>query len=125
MNTEDNSHCCRRAAYALALLGAILIVVVLVWALRRYTQPAPLNVARATERAQALRELRAAETESLDHAGWIDPTKDLVRLPIETAMKLTEEQWKNPALARSNLIQRVEKATYVPPPAPAKPSAFE
>jgi hypothetical protein len=40
-------------------------------------------------------------------------------------MKLALRDWQNPAAARSNLIARVEKATAVPPPAPAKPSQFE
>jgi hypothetical protein len=48
-----------------------------------------------------------------------------VRLPIAEAMKLALRDWQNPAAARSNLIARVEKATAVPPAAPAKPSAFE
>jgi hypothetical protein len=46
-------------------------------------------------------------------------------LPIENAMQLAEREWQNPSAARSNLISRVEKATFVPPPPPAKPSAFE
>jgi hypothetical protein len=40
-------------------------------------------------------------------------------------MKLAGREWQNPAQARSNLIARVEKANYVPPKAPEKPSAFE
>jgi hypothetical protein len=48
-----------------------------------------------------------------------------VRLPINEAMKLALREWQNPAAARSNLIARVEKATAVPPAAPAKPSPFE
>lgn len=112
-------------AYVVAIAGAFLIVAALVWAMRHYTQPPPLNENRAAERAKALMEIRAGETDALEHAGWIDPTKGLVRLRIEDAMQLAERQWKNPAAARSNLIERVEKATYVPPPPPARPSAFE
>jgi hypothetical protein len=41
-------------------------------------------------------------------------------------MKLAEKEWRNPALARSNLIARVDKANPPPPPPPPPPkSAFE
>jgi hypothetical protein len=114
-------------AYIVALLGTFLIVAGLVWAMRHYTQAPPLAEDRAVVRAKALAELRAAEAEALEHPGWIDPAKGLVRLPIEEAMRLVEREWgRDPAAARSNLIARVEKANPPPPPAaPAKPSPFE
>src|SRR5262245_38164956 len=113
-------------AYLVAILGAFLIVGALVWAMIRYTRPAPLDNNRAAERAKALQEIRAAEAEALHNTGWVDPTKGLVRLRVEDAMNLVERDWKNPAAARSNLISRVEKAYPPPPPAaPAKPSPFE
>jgi len=113
-------------AYVIGILGSFLIVAALVWAMQRYTQPAPLGEVRAAERAKALGELRAAETEALQHPGWVDQTKGIVRLPIEEAMRLVEREWgQNPAAARSNLIARVEKANVAPPKAPEKPSQFE
>lgn len=112
--------------YAVAILGAFLIVAALVQAMVHYTQPVSLNAARAAERAKALAELRAAETEALRTPAWVDQPKGFVRLPIEDAMKLVERDWgQNPAAARSNLIDRVEKATALPPRAPEKPSQFE
>lgn len=113
-----------RWPYVVAILGAFLIVGFLVWVMYEYTQPAPLGQSRAAERAKALAELRAYEAEQLNNAGWIDPGKGLVRLRIEDAMKIVEQQWgKDPAAARSNLISRVEAANP-PPPKPA-PSVFE
>jgi len=112
-------------AYFFAILGAFLIVAALVFAMRHYLITPPLNANRAAERAAALKELRAAEADSLNNVGWIDQGKGIVRLPIANAMQLAEREWQNPAAARSNLIARVEKATYVPPPPPPKPSAFE
>lgn len=113
-------------AYVLAALGAFLIVAALVWAMHRYTQPPPLGENRAEVRAKALAELRAAEADALEHAGWVDQPKGIVRLPIEQAIKIVERDWgQNPVAARSNLITRVEKATAVPPKAPEKPSQFE
>jgi hypothetical protein len=110
-------------AWVIGVAGSFLIVAALVWVMQRYTQPAALNAERAAERAKALGELRAAETEALQHAGWMDQAKGIVRLPIEEAMQLVERDWgQNPAAARSNLIARVEKATAAPP---QKPSQFE
>lgn len=110
----------------IAVLGSFLIVAGLVWAMKHYTQPAPLGEDRAAVRAKALAELRAAETEALTTTGWVDPTKGIVRLRIEDAMKWVEQEWsRDPAAARSNLISRVEKATALPPKVPEKPSQFE
>ena len=111
-------------AYVVGILGAFLIVAALVWVMHDYTQPAALGQNRIAERSKALVELRAYEAEQLNNAGWVDPTKGLVRLRIEDAMKIVEQEWgRNPAAARSNLIARVEAANP-PPPKPA-PSVFE
>lgn len=110
----------------LAVVGACSVFLALVGQLKKHTlPPPPVDAARRAERAKALAELRAAEAEALQNPAWIDQAKGLVRLPIEVALQLTEREWQNPAQARSNLIARVEKATFVPPPPPAKPSEFE
>jgi hypothetical protein len=112
-------------ASLIALLGAFLIVAALVWAMHRYTQPPPLGEDRVAVRKKALAELRAAEADELGSYGWVDQTKGVVRLPVAEAMKMALREWQNPPAARSNLIARVEKATAVPPPPPAKPNPFE
>jgi uncharacterized protein YdaU (DUF1376 family) len=120
--TPERSFC----AYIVAALGSFLIVAALVWAMHRYTQPPPLGADRAATRAEALGKLRAEEADALEHAGWVDQTKGIVRLPIEEAVKMVERDWgQNPSAARSNLIARVEKATAPPPKVPEKPSQFE
>lgn len=112
-------------AYLIGILGSFLIVAALVWAMQRYTQPSPLGEDRVALRKKALADLRATEASELTSYGWVDQGKGVVRLPIAEAMKLALRDWQNPAAARSNLVARVEKATAVPAPAPAKPSAFE
>jgi hypothetical protein len=112
-------------AYLVAIVGSFLIVAALVWAMQRYTQPPPLGEGRVALRKKALTELRAAEANELGSYGWVDQAKGVVRLPIAEAMKLALREWQNPTAARSNLFARVEKATAVPPAAPAKPSPFE
>ena len=113
-------------AYVAGIIGSFLIVAALVWVMRHYTRPASLDEDRVAVRTKALAELRATEAEALSTPAWIDQSKGLVRLPIQDAMKLVEQEWgQNPAAARSNLISRVEKATFTPPPPPPKPSAYE
>jgi hypothetical protein len=90
----------------------------------KWSVPIPaIDADRAAIRSKALAEIRAAEAQALNQAGWIDQSRGLMRLPIEVAMQITEREWQNPAAARSNLMVRFEKA--VPPAAPAQPSAFE
>lgn len=112
--------------YTVAVIGAFLIVAALVGAMRRYIQPPPLDQERAAVRAKALAELRATEHDALTKAGWIDQGKGIVRLPIDDAMRMVAQDWgQNPSAARSNLIERVVKATAPPPKAPEKKSEFE
>jgi hypothetical protein len=107
----------------IGIVGALLIVLILIWAMRSYMQPPPLNQNRAAERAKALADLRGLEHEEQTTAAWIDQPKGIVRLPLEDAMKIVEREWRNPPAARSNLLARVQKA--YPPPAPPPPSPFE
>lgn len=112
-------------AYVVAGVGAFLIVAVLVWQTRKLVQPPPLGEDRVAVRYQNLAEVRGADAKALTTVGWVDQAKGVVRLPIEEALKFAEREWQNPAQARSNLIARVEKATFVPPKAPEKPSQYE
>jgi hypothetical protein len=123
-NQEEK--CCSGAwSYTLAALGALLIVGALVWAMKHFTTPPDLTAARAAERSRNLAELHAAEVQAQETYGWVDQTKGIVRLPVNRAMELTVAEWQSPAQARAALNERVEKATFVPPPPPAKPSEFE
>ncbi len=126
-NTPAEKNCsCGLCAYVVAILGSFLIVAGLVWIMMHFTRPPALGEERADFRRKALAEIRQANAEALNNYGWQDAAKGIVRLPIAEAMKIVETQWgANPAAARSNLIARVEKATYVPPPPPPKPSSFE
>ena len=127
MNTgHSNYEKVRITAYAAGLLGAFLIMALLVAAMRHYTRPAPVGGNRAEERYKNLQELRAANAKILEGYDWQDQAKGAVRLPIERAMELVLQEWRNPAAARSNLDARVDKF-FPPPPPPAapKPSEFE
>ena len=108
-------------AFLIACLLFAEIVAKVEWSV-----PVPaIDADRAAVRARALAETRAGEAQALSQPGWLDENRDLVRLPIDVAMQITEREWQNPAAARSNLMARVEKATAPAPPAPAKPNPFE
>lgn len=132
MNPDpESTSCCSdecrtKCIYFAAILGALLIVLALDRAMIHYTAPAASKApARAKERADKLAEVRKESAEALGSYGWQDKTKGLVRLPVDRAMELTLQRYKNPAVSRSNLIERVEKATALPPKPPEKPSPFE
>ena len=106
------------------VIASLLFAAILV-AVRFSTVVPAVDASRAAVRVKALADIRAAEAQALDHPGWIDENRGLVRLPIDVALQITEREWQHPAAARSNLAARVEKATAPAPSAPAKPSAFE
>jgi hypothetical protein len=115
----------QRATSLVGILGAFLILGVLVFAMKSYIKPAPINQARIEERKKALVEIRAEADKALNNYDVLDPGKGLVRLRIERAMELTLEDYKNPGAARSNLIARAEKASAAPPKPPEAPGKFE
>jgi hypothetical protein len=129
MNSETkSSHSCgAKAAYAIAILGAILIIVFINHQLKQYTRPPAIDEGRAEERAKALAEIRNSEADALNNTGWMDPTKGVVRLRIDDAMNLMVQTWgTNAAAGRSDLLKRVAKANPPPAPLPPQPkSAFE
>jgi hypothetical protein len=122
MNPTPSS---QKTASLVGILGAFLVIGVLVYAMKYYTRPAPLNQARVEERKKALGEIRDADAKALTSYEMLDAGKGIVRLKIDRAMALTLEEYKNPAAARSNLIARADKAAAAPPKAPEQPSVFE
>jgi hypothetical protein len=104
----------------LGIVGTFLLMAVLVWAMYAFTRPASLDAERAEERRQFLSEAQQADAAALNDYAWQDQTKGLVRLPIERALELTAQEWRDPAAARANLMARIEAAT-APPPEPENP----
>ena len=124
-NNNDESRCCSRSAYALAVFGSLLVVAGLVWAMKHYTTPPALGAARAAERSKSLADIHAVEAVELGSYGWVDQTKGQDRLTVDRAMELTVAAAQDPASARKDLNERVEKAFYVPPKAPEKQGDLE
>lgn len=123
MNENQNTLDVNRAsAAAIGFLAASLIFIVLV-VIANFSRNVPaIDAARGNAISSALYQIRTNEVTSLNNAGWIDQNRGVVRLPIETAMQIAAQEWRNPAAGRTNLIARAQKATA---PVPAKPSQFE
>ena len=115
----------RASGAAIGLILVSVIFAMLAVALKLFVSVPALDADRAAVLAKALAEIRATENASLNNAGWIDQSRGIVRLPIETAVQLAARAWQNPASARADLTARAEKAAAPAPKAPEKPSAFE
>ncbi len=106
------------------LVASLLFAAFALWL--KCASPAPaIDADRAAERAKDLADIRATEAQALDHPGWIDQSRGVVRLPIAVALQMAAQAWQNPAQARADLIAREAKATGPAPVAPAKPNLFE
>jgi len=115
----------RASSAATGFIIASLIFIVLVIAVKFSVHVPAIDADRNAARAKALAEIRATEEKSLANPGWIDQSRGIVHLPIETAMQVTLQVWQNPAKARAELISRQEKASAPAPASPAKPNPFE
>jgi hypothetical protein len=114
--TPPNPNGPRVAANLVGILGTFFIVAALIWAMYHYTQAPAVEEAHWAERHKNLADLAAQNRELLSTPAWIDQGRALVRLPIDRAVELTVSEWQNPALGRSNLLERLARAI---PPVPA------
>jgi hypothetical protein len=110
---------------AIAFIAGSVIFAVLVVAVKLLVTVPAIDADSAAVRTKALAEIRATEAQSLNNAGWVDETRGIVRLPIETAVQLAAQEWQNPAAARADLIAREEKAVAPAPVVAPKPNPFE
>jgi hypothetical protein len=111
--------------FGIIFVAACFLFVALVVVVKLSVPVPAIDADRAALRSKALAEIRAAEVKSLETPGWIDQDRNIVRLPIETAVQLYSQAAKNPAAARANLIARAAKAAAPAPKVAPKPSAFE
>ncbi len=115
----------RAVAYMVVIGGTFLIMAILVLAMVRLTSPPATNEARIQERHKNLRDLQAANAEVLNNYAMEDAAKGVVRLPISRAIEISLQEWKNPAAARTKMLERAKLKFAAPPKAPEKPNPFE
>jgi len=118
--------CVSKCVTTIGVVGALMIVAVLVWAMRHYTRPEPIGANRAAERAKHLADLRDESAKQFNNYDWQDQQRGVVRLKIDRAVELTlQGMQKDMAAFRLDLSNRVEKATAALPKPPEKKSDFE
>ena len=115
----------RASGAAIAFIAASLIFIALVAIVKFLVRVPAIDADRAAIISKAFFEIRTNEIVSLNNAGWVDKQRNIVRLPIETAIQMTERNWQNPAQARADLIARAEKATEPAPKVAPKPNPAE
>jgi hypothetical protein len=111
--------------FGINFVVASLLFVALVVGVKLLVPVPAINADRAAVRSKALADIRAAEATALNTPGWVDQDRGIVRLPIETALQLSESAAKDPVAARADLIARAAKAAAPAPKIAPKPSAFE
>ena len=115
----------RASGAAIALIFGSLVFIVLTIVIGFIFSVPDIDADAGAKRSQALVKIRATEATNLNQIGWIDQSRGIVRLPIETAIQLSVQAWQDPAQARADLIAREKKAVAPAPVVPPKPSAFE
>ena len=115
----------RATAAAIGFLTVAGVFAGLAVAVKLTLNAPAIDANRAAERSQALAEIRMTEDKSLATTATLDAQRGIMRLPIEDAMKLAAQKWRNPSTARADLNARAEKAAAELPKVPEKPSAFE
>jgi hypothetical protein len=122
MNSENIN---RASGAAIGFVVASLIFIALVAVVKLSLKVPAIDADRATAISAALFQIRTNEIASLENIGWVDQQRGIVRLPVDAAIQLAAQEWKNPAQARADLIAREEKASAPAPAAPPKPNPFE
>ena len=115
----------RATGAAIGFIFGSLIFIVLAVIVKLSTTVPAIDADRAATISSALFDIRTNEAASLDTAAWIDRSRGIVRLPIETAEQLAAQEWSNPAQARADLIARARRASAPAPKPAATPNQFE
>jgi hypothetical protein len=107
------------------IIGSLIFIVLVVIVKLAATVPS-IDAARAATISSALHDIRTNEVVSLNSPAWIDRSRGIVRLPIETAEQLAAQEWANdPAQARADLIERAKRASAPAPKPAATANPFE
>ena len=116
---DNNSNCgakCGKTCLTIFVcVATFLLMAFLVKQMIKITTPAPVGVARATERAVEGAKIRAEGVEKSKVWGFVDAPRGIVRLPVEDAVKLTLQGYQNSAAFKVDLATRLKQASVAPP----------
>ena len=113
--TKKCGSCSKTCITVIVCIATFLLMAFLVKQMIKITTPAPVGVARATERAVEGAKIRAEGVEKSKAWGYVDAPRGIVRLPVEDAVKLTLQGYQKPAAFKTDLATRLEKASVAPP----------
>ena len=116
-NSGNCTKCTTTCMYVLVGLATFLLMAFLVRQMANATRPAPVGAERAVARAKDNAEIRAAGAQIAQSWGFANQPNGIVRLPVEEAMKMTVQGYKDAAAFRKDLLAREDKAS-APPPKP-------
>ena len=111
-----------RFLLAVALFCAMAALLRLTW---ESTRPPSIGAERAKLRKANLAELRSAEEEMLMSYGVVNAEKGIYRMPIDQAVQMMIQEWKQPEKGRQRMAERVDLAVAPPSPPLETPSEFE
>ncbi len=113
--TKNCGPCSKTCLTVVVCVATFLLMAFLVNRMVKFTRPQPVDQARATERAVEGSKIRAEGVEKSKSWGLVDAPRGIVRLPVEDAVKLTLEGYKDAAKFKADLTARLEKASVAPP----------
>ncbi len=125
MNKNDYASINRASGAAVGFVIVSFLFVALVIIAKLSVQAPAIDADRDAVIANTLMNIHSNEVVSLNDPGWVDKQRGIVRLPIDTALQMSVEEWQNPAQARADLLARSRKATAPLPKVAPKPSIFE
>ena len=112
----------RASGAAIGFVIAFVIFIALIAIVKFSISVPAIDADRDGAISKSLTEIRHAESTALEYPAWVDQSRGIVRLPIETAMQIAAKEWQNPSQARADLITREAKLS-APAPTNSKPKA--
>ncbi len=111
--------------YFIIIVGAFLAMAAVLWFTRDEARAPLVGSDRAVLRHQNLAENCAEGEAALTSYAVVNAEKGIYQIPVDRAIETVIREWKQPQKAVEVLAERVDLATFVPPPPPEAPSEFE
>ncbi|MEM0967100.1 MAG: hypothetical protein AAGJ81_13220 [Verrucomicrobiota bacterium] len=94
-DTEIESSWSNRTASVIGGIGFILLFLLILWLAYIPYRPEPISEVLAETRKENLREIQNASAETTTTYGVVNPAEGVYRIPVEEAMKITVEEYRN------------------------------
>lgn len=111
--------------YFIIIVGAFLAMAAVLWLTRDQARAPQVGAERAVLRKQNLADNCAEGDAALSSYAVVNAEKGIYQIPIDRAIETMIREWKQPQKALEVMSERVDLATFVPPPPPEAPSEFE